>query len=207
MSDMLGSIVKNVVQLPVAMLTVLYDLIEKLSGEAGQEWLAELKKFLHKENCWIGVEAKKVILKLISGNEQLIIDAADGTEIVAGASEVCDLCIGGADKQGETAGEIAVDVFEMQKDANFAQMAASLSSNVEDLRLTWAQIVGFARKHSVWLRKDGFATFFIFKSHGQFSVLNAFFFGDVLMWYIYPLDFPLVWRADSRPRVVVPKLA
>lgn len=54
--DMLGALMRKIVDLSLEMLKVIYDLVEKLSGEAGQEWLAELKKFLRKENCWTGVK-------------------------------------------------------------------------------------------------------------------------------------------------------
>ena len=50
--DMLGLVVKKLVELSLNILGIIYDLLEKLTGEAGQEWLAELKKFLRKEKCW-----------------------------------------------------------------------------------------------------------------------------------------------------------
>ncbi|PIT93875.1 hypothetical protein COU00_01985 [Candidatus Falkowbacteria bacterium CG10_big_fil_rev_8_21_14_0_10_43_11] len=50
--DMLGTVVRKIVGIPLIMLGVICDLVEKLAGEAGQEWLAELKKFLRKEQCW-----------------------------------------------------------------------------------------------------------------------------------------------------------
>lgn len=213
MKDMLGSIVRKVVQLPVAMLTVLFDLVEKLSGEFGQQWLAELKKFLRKENCWVGVEAKKTILKLISGNDELTIDATDGTEVLADANDVFGWIDGnfknwGADEAGVATEETAIDIYEMEQDVNFAQIAASVSFDVKRLCLTQAQIKGFAKKHRKWLLKDGYATFFFFKSHGQFFVADV---GvdscGVLGCLVFRFDRSGVWRAICRRRMVVPRLA
>jgi len=71
---MLGALMRKIVDLSLEMLKVIYDLVEKLSGEAGQEWLAELKKFLRKENCWTGVientaqQAKNIFHLMVGGN-------------------------------------------------------------------------------------------------------------------------------------------
>lgn len=53
--DMLGQVIRKIMDLPEEWLGVVFDLLEKLLGEAGWEWLAELKKFLCKEACWISV--------------------------------------------------------------------------------------------------------------------------------------------------------
>ena len=50
--DMLGEVVRKIVDLPREMLGAICDLAEKLSGEACQVWFAEFKKFLRKEKCW-----------------------------------------------------------------------------------------------------------------------------------------------------------
>ena len=60
--DMLGEVVRKIVDLSLETLKVIYDLAEKLSGEAGQEWLVQLKKFLRKENCWANVVKVKEAL-------------------------------------------------------------------------------------------------------------------------------------------------
>ena len=57
--NMLGEVVRKIVDLPLETLGVIYDLLEKSSGEARQEWLEELKKFLRKENCWTSFNQSK----------------------------------------------------------------------------------------------------------------------------------------------------
>lgn len=212
MNDVLGNFVKKVVQLPVVMLTVLYDLVEKLSGEAGQQWLMELKKFLRKENCWIGVEAKEAILKLISNDCRLIINAADGKEILADAHDVfdeIDESFGGcdADETGAATEETAVDVYELERDANFAQIAAFVSSDEKRLCFTQAQIKGFVNKHRVWLRKCDTGTFLFFKSYGKYYVADVSRLHDGrLKCSVNRFASSVVWRAEYHFRVVVPKL-
>jgi len=58
---MLGRILGKIVGLPLEVLKVFYDLVEKLAGENWQEWLTELKKFLRKEKCWTGVVAETLL--------------------------------------------------------------------------------------------------------------------------------------------------
>lgn len=50
--DMLGQVIRKIMDLPEEWLGVVFDLLEKLIGESGREWLDELKKFLCKETCW-----------------------------------------------------------------------------------------------------------------------------------------------------------
>ena len=51
--SMLGRLIKTVADFSQEKLGILCDLAEKLSGESWREWLAELKKFLRKEQCWV----------------------------------------------------------------------------------------------------------------------------------------------------------
>lgn len=61
----LGRILGKVVGLPLEVLGVFYDLVEKLAGENWQEWLTELKKFLRKEKCWTKIRVE-TLLKFLS---------------------------------------------------------------------------------------------------------------------------------------------
>ncbi len=53
MHAMLGRIVSMIVTFPETFLGILVDLLEKICGPNGHEWIRELKKFLRKEPCWI----------------------------------------------------------------------------------------------------------------------------------------------------------
>lgn len=210
--DMLGALIRKIVDLPLEMLKVIYDLVEKLSGEAGQEWLTELKKFLRKENCWTGI-VKDTFLRLISSGENLTIDAVDGRETLANAEDTFAYIDSNfknwdADVKGPATEEIFVNVQEMEKDATFSQMFGELNADVGKLCLTQHQIKNFVKKHRKWLRTDGYATFFLFKSNGNFSVAFAHFRSGVRLG-VSVLQFGdlSVWDAGYRARVVVPQLA
>jgi len=206
--DMLGALVRKIVDLPLGMLKVIYDLVEKLSGEAGQEWLAELKKFLRKEKCWTGIIAE-TFLKLISGGESLTLDAVNGTETLVDAKDVFahidpDFKNWGADEKGPETGETAVDVYEMVKDATFSQMFRKLNVDARKLCLTQHQIKNFVKKHRNWLRIDGYATFFLFESKGNLFVARVFFYSDDRLFVnVYRFEYLYVWHAGSGLRVVV----
>jgi hypothetical protein len=212
MKDMLSVLIRKIVDLPLEMLGVLCDLSKELSGEAGQEWLAELKNFLRKENCWTGIVAKP-ILRLISGDYPLTIDAVDGTEILADAKDVFvggidpDFKNWGADEIGNPTAETPIDVHEMTKDATFSQMFGELNTDVRKLCFTQAQIKNFVKKYRDWLRADGYATFFLLKSKGNFFVADVVDSDGELFVNRRQLDDPGVWAAGYRRRVVVPRLA
>lgn len=51
-TDMLGRIVGKLVGLPVGILGVIYDLLERLCGESRDQWRMELKEFLRRKSQW-----------------------------------------------------------------------------------------------------------------------------------------------------------
>jgi hypothetical protein len=209
--DMLGQVVRKIADLPLEMVRVIYDLVEKLAGEAGQEWFAELKKFLRKKNCWTGVVAE-IFLKLISGGESLVLDAVDGKDVLADANDMfayidSDFKNWKADELGQPTGETPVEVYEMAKDATFPQMFGSLVTDVRRLCLTQAQIKGFVKKYRNWLRTDGYATFFLFESRGEVFVARVSVHSDGLHVRVRRFVYSYVWYAGYRHRVVVPQLA
>lgn len=53
MQDMLGQIVRKLVEFPVEKLGMLYDLLEKLAGPLGQQWWQDLAKFLRREPLFV----------------------------------------------------------------------------------------------------------------------------------------------------------
>ncbi len=57
--EMLGKVVKLLTS-SVMDLNTIYDLLDKLNNADWRAWLAELKKFLRKEPCWVKEEVPKV---------------------------------------------------------------------------------------------------------------------------------------------------
>lgn len=212
MKDMLGRLVRKVADLPLEMLGVLCDLAEKLSSDAGQQWLAELKSFLRKENCWTGA-VKESFLRLISGGQELMLDAVDGTATLFEAKDVFawrdpDFENWEANESGRATSETPVEVRELVGDATFAQMFGELNVDVRKLCLTQHQIKEFVQRHRNWLRTEGYATFFLFESKRHFFVAYVNFHSDGSLYvYVFRFEHDFVWHAERRHRVVVPRLA
>ena len=108
----------------------------------------------------------------------------------------------GANEQKGKTKKQKVDVLEMIKDATFKQMFDK--SQV----LTQEQILYFVKNHKDKLRTEGYATFFLFESKGNFFVaFVGFRFGGRLRVSVYRFGRSGVWYAEYRHRVVVPQLA
>ncbi len=152
------------------------------------------------------------LLRLISGGEQLMLDACDGKRTIAGATDIFsyidpDLKNWGTDVEDEATPATAVAVHEMVKDGNLAEIFTSLSGDVRKLALTQDQILNFVKKHRNWLRQDGWATLFLFRAGGKLFVAYVFVdSGGGLLVYVLRFEFGLVWRAGVRRRLVVPQL-
>ncbi len=183
--------------------------IYRLTTPAGKETLQQIAQII----VGAGEAVVSPILRLISAGQKLAVDACDGTETLADASDVFDIIDPdfrnwGADEQGPATVATGVAVYEMDKDATFSQMFGSLSGDVRELCLTQAQIKGFVKKYRQWLRTDGFATFFLFQSRDQLFVAYVSVRSDGrLKVHVYRFERSFVWSAGLRRRLVVPQLA
>jgi hypothetical protein len=206
----------------VSIISSLVELVKKFGGTmeniyrlATPEGSATLEKIAQ---IIVGEgEVEKVqndFLNLISAGENLILDECDGSAIIAGSEDMfeagidSDFVSWGANEKGMSTSETLVEVYEMAKNATFAQMFGSLSADANRLCLNQHQIKNFIRKYRSWLRTDGYATLFLFKSNNQFFValvyLNS---GGRLYVRVDRLEDDGVWCAENRNRLVVPQLA
>jgi hypothetical protein len=152
-------------------------------------------------------------LKLISGTETLTLDETDGAETIAKAKDTfngyldSDFCNWNLDVPSQPTKDQKVSVFEMTKNGTFSQIYNGLSSNLDSLCLTQAQIIGFVKKHRKWLRADGYGTFFLFKRGEDFFVADVRVLGDGSLFVcVVKLADDYVWYAEYQHRVVVPQL-
>lgn len=155
---------------------------------------------------------KEAILKLISEAHEIIIETCDGSQTIANAKDTFtsgidgDFKNWGLNKAGNSTEKTPVQVHEMVKDATFAQMFGSLGTDLDKLCLTQHQIKIFCEVHKEWLRKDGYATFFLFKVNEQFFVACVFVDSGGLVVYVDRFGSDFVWGAECTHRVVVPQL-
>lgn len=190
----------------------LFEIVRQLRQPNGYPFDPQMLK-KHLQN---GIEGRfstgDKFLKLISGNESLILDAVDGTETLAKAKDLftyidSDFRTYGVDEEGPMTEETAVAVYEMARDATFSQMFSSLSSDLNKQCLTQAQTKNFVRKYRNWLRAEGYATFFQFKSGDNFFVAFVdLFSGGELRVGVSRFEVSTVWNAGNRHRLVVPQL-
>ncbi len=204
----------------VSIISSLVELVKKFGGTMENIYhlvTPEGRVTLEKIAQIIVGEVEKVqneFLKLISGDENLTIDAVDGSEIIAGSDDMFEAGIDsdfvkwGANERGVATVETPVDVHELVKNATFTQMFGSLSADVSRFCLTQHQIKTFIKNHRNWLRTDGYATLFLFKSNNQFFVANVYLRSDGrLAVCVYEFARDRVWTAGYRYRIVVPQLA
>lgn len=156
------------------------------------------------------------VVKLISGDEKLTLDACDGKRTIVQATDVFsyidpDFKNWGTDVAGEAISEMSVAVYELANNANFAKMFASLNSDANQLVLTQHQILNFIQKHGKWLLLGDGATFFLFrKNNGLFVAAVDDYFGvsSHRRIHVHRFGFLHVWLSDdyNQHRLVVPQL-
>jgi len=186
-----------------------------LLGEDGDIWEKELKNFLAKRPCWV----KEGIVKIVSPYlhlltpEPLTLTLTDGIAIIAKAGKVftgyidSDFVNHGTNVPSEPTDEMKVEVCELIKDGQVAEIFGSLSTDLDSLCLTQPQIIQFVQSHRNWLRTDGYGTFFLFKATAEFFVAVVDVRSDGrLNAYVFHFDYDRVWRAEYRYRIVVPQL-
>jgi hypothetical protein len=148
-------------------------------------------------------------LRLISGNEQLVLDPADGQETLARATDVfryidsnfehwsCD--VAGSPTKGAL-----VQVYEMVRDGTFQEMFGRRGVPLDRLALTQMQIRQFVKRYPDWLKKGGNGTFFLFKVGNEFFVAAVYLFSDSRLGArVRRLTLERVFRATKRHRLVL----
>lgn len=149
--------------------------------------------------------------RLLSRGESIIIADCDGQETLANAKDVFKSYIDDGFKNWKinnksvATEETPVEVRELVKDATFVQMFGSLGTDLDKLCLTQHQIKMFCKKHSNWLRTDGYATFFLFKENNQFFVARVYVESGGLSVSVDHLGDDYVWNAECAHRVVFPQ--
>lgn len=153
-----------------------------------------------------------LILRVISGNEKLMIEALDGKAYISDAKKTFksgidgDFKNWGLNQSCPATAETLLDVSEMTSDGTFVQIFTDISSDLEKLVMTQAQIIRFCEKHPTWLRQEGYATFFLTKVNGEYFVVLVFVSSDGLHVFVFRLEYVTVWYGAFRLRVVSPQL-
>jgi hypothetical protein len=148
-------------------------------------------------------------LKLLSGNDPLLLSPTDGQETLGQATELfryidrnfehwnCNMV-------GLPTKETVVQVYEIVRDSTFRELFGSFGVPIDSLALTQAQIKQFATLYPNWLKKGGNGTFSLFKVANEFLVSAVYFFSDGRLGVrVRRLTVERVFRAQKRHRLVV----
>jgi hypothetical protein len=148
-------------------------------------------------------------LKLISGNEPLVLDPTDGQETLARAADVfryidSNFANWNCDVPGPPAKETSVQIYEMVRDSTFQEMFGGFGAALDRLALTQAQIKQFVKRYPDWLKKGGNGTFFLFNAGDEFFVAAMYLFSDGRLGArVRRLTLERVFRAKKRHRLVL----
>lgn len=155
----------------------------------------------------------KSVLKQMFECEQVILTATSGARTIAKARHVftgyldSNFTNWGLDVPAKSVATTPVAIYEMVKNAGFRDIFGDFGRDLDDLCFTQDQIVSFVENHPARLRKDGYATFFLFKVGGEFFVAYVdLYSADRPDVGVFRFSDGLVWSAEGRPWVVVPQL-
>lgn len=99
------------------------------------------------------VEAQPSITRLISGGEKIMLEALDGKAYISDAKNIFKSGIDGNFKNwglnhfGPATTEILLDVHEVISAGTLVQIFTGITSDIEKLVMTQAQIIRFCKKH------------------------------------------------------------
>jgi hypothetical protein len=148
-------------------------------------------------------------LRLLSGNEPLMLDPTDGSETLGQATDVFRYVERNFERWncnvvGPPTRETPVRVHEMARDSTFQGLFCGFGVELDSLALTQAQIKQFAERYRDWLKKGGNGTFFLFRPCNEFFVAAVYFFSDGRLGVrVRGLALDRVFRAQKRHRLVV----
>lgn len=109
-------------------------------------------------------------------------------------------------KKSPKTDKIKVAVLEQEKDGTFNDIFNSISTDLDSLCLTQAQIIEFVKTYKAELNQDWY-NFFLFKVATEFFVARVRVRDGELEVYVGRFSDDGVWGAEFRRRFVVPQLA
>lgn len=150
------------------------------------------------------------IVRLISGEEKILIKALSGKKFRSKSKKIFKSFIGQGFANWEfisskATKETPVAVGEIVKNSNFAEIFNYLNPDLDKLVFTQDQIIYFCEVHFKWLRQSGGSTFFLRKIEGVYVVSRIYILSNGIYGMSYRLDNKnYTWYRDSDHRVVYP---
>ena len=158
------------------------------------------------------MKTKNAVLRKISEGHSIIVPATTGQRTLAQANSVFthldpDFKNWETDVVSEAKPETPADIYKQIKNATFADIFTSLSSNLDPLLWEQEQIIAFVESHKNWLHPEGYGNFFLFKVGSSVFVAGVYLYSDgELRARVYRFAHASIWRASRRRSVFVPQL-
>jgi hypothetical protein len=166
---------------------------------------------------------QKSILRLISGDHDLKLQASDGSRLIHQAKDTfkadidSDFANWGINKPGIASAEMSVQVREIIEDCTFVDIFQALPGSWSDKWMPQDKIIDFCETLPTWLRQKGFSTFFLVKKDesrpidekkpgDNLAVVGVLVRVDGLSVVVDRLERASVWDGGTRHRVVSPQL-
>lgn len=201
----------------------LFEIVRQLCQEGGYPFDPKmLQKHLQlavegrfATGCNVSDKANKNILRLISGDKILTIDAVDGTETLASAEKLFSYVDHNfieykANRRGPATKKTPVKVYTLTQKVTFPQMFNEFhTDDIKRLFFTQHQIKNFITKHRKWLQEEGYGTLFPLISQDNLFIVRVIFIPGVdlrvRLYRLFGKD-PEIWKTDYPAILMVPKL-
>jgi len=149
-------------------------------------------------------------LELISGEEEIIIDACAGGYVISNDTLFVrvDHDLKNANEPSKPTPPTTVGVYRIQKSGGtLKQIFGSVTKRMELMELSLEQLQKFVLRHKRWLSKDG-STLVVHKnSKGEFFVSCVYLYGDGTPGVNIDQIDDVVCDAESCRHVIIPRLA
>ena len=151
------------------------------------------------------------LLKLISGNDEIIIEKTSGEKDLESAKDVFTEVMSiqtnsYKNDQYVPTERTSVSVYEITDFDTASSLFDSLDMNQEKLCLTQHQIREFCISHKNWLAPFGLSTIFLFQVQRRFSIAKVVQ-GVGLQLHIMKFESGHYFRKEFGDRVIAPKLS
>jgi hypothetical protein len=179
-------------------------------GLFSKELEAELQELLTAKTGQLPTKTSH--LKLISGEERIIIDACEGTRTMNTMGKLFpgniedDFSNYGLNKPQSATDATSVRVYEITRDGVLAQFFTSFNVGLKSLVFTRDQIITFCEKNSNWLHPSGNATLFLTEENDEFFFVRVWCGVSSRRVNVGRLGRDSVYGASVTYRLVVPQL-
>jgi hypothetical protein len=166
------------------------------------------------------MKQQKSILRLISGDHELKLQASDGSRLICEATDVFNLISPnfvklGINKPGAVTPEMLSNVHEIVGEGTFMDIFQELPGNWSQKWLPQDKVIDFCEKYPNWINREGFIVLLIKKDEDKpidekklddnLIVVIVYVFSDGLNVNVFHLGDGHLWSGGFLHRVISPQ--